>query len=144
MSRRDGRDALSDWYGRDARRAAPEVDFGMSWRTTAEPNERWRVSWNGGSGELFAARLDGSEVQVFGTYPEVDSATVALGDWAPRALEVGGLDWLRYQMRDAGRPDVVREPAAGIGSDERSLLRAQLSASATMSTARDRVELMDP
>ncbi len=127
MSRRDGRDVLSDWYGRDARRAAPEVDFGMSWRTTAEPNERWRVSWNGGSGELFAARLDRSEVEVFGTYPDVDSASAALGDWASRALEVGGLDRLRYEMRDAGRTDLVRESFAVVGEDERGWLREQLA-----------------
>jgi hypothetical protein len=99
----------------------------MSWRTTAEPNERWRVSWNGGSGELFAARLDRSEVQVFGTYPDVDSASAALGDWAPRALEVGGLDWLRYEMRDAGRTDLVRESFAVVGKDERDWLRERLS-----------------
>ena len=127
MSRRDGGDVLSEWYGRDACRAAPEVDFGMSWRPTAEPNERWRVSWNGGSGELFAARLDRSEVQVFGTYPDVDSASAALGDWAPRALEVGGLDWLRYEMRDAGRTDLVRESFAVVGEDERDWLRERLS-----------------
>ena len=126
MSRRDGGDALSDWYGRDARRAAPEVDFGMSWRTTAEPNERWRVSWNGGSGELFAARLDRSEVEVFGTYPDVDSVSAALGDWALRALEVGGLDWLRYQMRGAGRTDLAHESAV-FGEDERGWLRERLA-----------------
>lgn len=127
MSPRDGRDALSDWYGRDVRRAAPEVDFGMSWRTTAEPNERWRVSWNGGSGELFAARLDRSEVQVFGSYPDVDSASAALGDWARRALEVGGLYWLRYQMRDAGRTDLAHESCAVVGEDERCWLRERLA-----------------
>jgi hypothetical protein len=99
----------------------------MSWRTTAEPNERWRVSWNGGSGELFAARLDGSEVQVFGTYPDVDSVSVALGDWAPRALEVGGLDRLRYQVRDTVRTELVRESPAVVGEDERGSLRERLS-----------------
>ena len=127
MSRRDDHEVLLDWYGRDARRAAPEVDFGMSWRTTAEPNERWRVSWNGGSGELFAARLDRSEVEVFGTYPDVDSVSAALGDWAPHALEVGGLDRLRYQMRDVGRTDLVRESVAVVGEDERGWLRERLA-----------------
>ena len=127
MSRRDDHDVLSDWYGRDARRVAPEVDFGMAWRTIAEPNERWRVSWNGGSGELFAARLDRSEVEVFGTYPDVDSVSTALGDWAPRALEVGGLDRLRYEMRDAGRADLVRESYAVVGEDERGWLRERLA-----------------
>ena len=99
----------------------------MSWRTTAEPNERWRVSWNGGSGELFAARLDRSEVQVFGTYSDVDSASAVLGDWAPRALEVGGLDWLRYEMRDSGRTDLVRESYAVVDEDERGWLRERLA-----------------
>ena len=99
----------------------------MSWRTTAQPNERWRVSWNGGSGELFAARLDRSEVQVLGTYPDVEAVSSALGDWGPRALEVGGLDWLRHETRHADRSDREREKSAGLGSDDRNWLRDRLA-----------------
>ncbi len=123
MSRRSGDDVLSEWYGRDA----PEVDFGMSWRTTAQPKEPWRLSWNGGSGELFAARLDRSEVQVLGTYPDVESVSSALSEWGRRALEVGGLEWLCAEMRSADRTALVRDGATVVGENERTWLRERMS-----------------
>jgi hypothetical protein len=119
VNRREGAgDVLDDWYGRNPHRSAPEVDFGMSWRTTSEPNQRWRVSWNSGSRELFAARLDRREVQVLGMYPGVSAVLSALGEWAPRALEAGGLDWVRFETRDFGvgtrnnASDTVLDPAS--------------------------------
>lgn len=145
MNRREGAgDALDDWYGRNPRRSAPEVDFGMSWRTTSEPDRQWRVSWNSGSRELFAARLDRREVQVLGRYPDVAAALSALGEWAPRALEVGGLDWVRFETRDFGvgtrnyGSDTVLDPAS------REWLRIRL-ADTTVDRAPDRgVEIERP
>lgn len=138
MNRREGAgDALDNWYGRDPRRSAPEVDFGMSWRTTSEPNQRWRVSWNSGSRELFAARLDRTEVQVLGTYPDVEAASSALGEWGLRALEVGGLDWLRYETRDLGVGSRNNGSVTVLDPADRDWLRNRL-ADTTADRASDR------
>jgi hypothetical protein len=62
----------------------------------------WRVSWNTGSGELYAARLDASEVQVLGLYDSVEAVAAALPGWGQRGLRPGGLDWVRERTRDFG------------------------------------------
>ena len=145
VNRREGAgDALDDWYGRDPRRSAPEVDFGMSWRTTSEPNERWRVSWNSGSRELFAARLDRTEVQVLGTYPDVDGrlvrtrrvgASCARGRWT----RLGSIRDARSRSGQPTSTDRSRcsiRPTAtgsGIGSPTRPLIGRPTGASRSSS-----------
>ena len=64
---------------------------------------------------------------MLGAYPDVESVSSALGDWGPRALEVGGLDWLRYQTRKAERADLKRQSSTGLGFDDRDWLRVRLA-----------------
>lgn len=145
MSDREGAgDAVDSWYGRDPRRSAPEVDFGMSWRTTSEPNRRWRVSWNSGSRELFATRLDRTEVQVLGMYSDVEAVSSTLDDWGPRAREVGGLDWLRYETRDFGVASRDNASATVLDSASRDWLRNRLADTTADRTPARGVEIERP
>lgn len=104
-------DEVAAWYERNPLRRAPEVDFGSTWSSVSAPHVPWRVSWNSGSHELFAARLDGREVQVLAVYDSAAEAGAALARWGQHALRPGGLDWMREQTRDFGI-------AVGGGRDE--------------------------
>lgn len=104
-------DEVAGWYERNPLRRAPEVDFGSTWTSLSAPHAPWRVSWNSGSHELFAARLDGREVQVLAVYDSAAEADAALAGWGQLALRPGGLDWMREQTRDFGI-------AVGGGRDE--------------------------
>lgn len=104
-------DEVAAWYERSPLRRAPEVDFGSTWTSVSEPHVPWRVSWNSGSHELFAARLDGREVQVLAVYDSAAEVGAALTGWGQQALRPGGLDWMREQTRDFGI-------AVGGGRDE--------------------------
>lgn len=95
-------DEVEAWYSRNSTRRAAEVDFGSMWLSTSEPHVPWRVSWNSGSHELFAARLDGREVQVLAVYDSAEQAAASLSGWGQHVRRPGGLDWLRERTRDFG------------------------------------------
>lgn len=137
-------DEVERWYSRDARRRAAEADFGDHWTAARDPNVPWRVSWNSGTGELFAARRDRTEVQVLGLYPTAEAAAASIAGWAQRALEPSGLDWLREVTSDFGIGSPAAHMNAELGAVERANLRAQLSAPVITPTVSNGVEIPGP
>ncbi len=95
-------DEVEAWYARNSARRAAEVDFGMVWTSLSAPREVWRVSWNSGSHELFAARRDGGGVQVLAVCDSSAEAESVLAGWARHAGRPGGLDWVRERTRGVG------------------------------------------
>lgn len=115
---------LTDWRQLDPRRQTPsEVDFGDRWISAADPTERWRVSWNSGSGELFAVSRRDETVEVLGEFKTVDDVEQALSGWEYRTEITGGLEWARGRAR---LPTMADEPV--IGDVERARLVAGLDA----------------
>ena len=96
----DPEPSLAQWFERDPRRSVPEIDFGATWTTEAAPGVEWRVSWNPGSGELYAARRDGTAVEILARYATEHAATEAVTGWATAAPQPDGLDTLRAHLRD--------------------------------------------
>ncbi|MBP6729123.1 MAG: hypothetical protein KA129_05835, partial [Microthrixaceae bacterium] len=68
--------------------------------STREPGVEWRIAWNIGTGEMYAARRDDADLHVLGiarTFPEDETA---LQGWASHASQPGGLDWAIERTRD--------------------------------------------
>ena len=91
------RTAVDRWGDLDKRRHSPDVDFGMRWRT-AGSGEEWRVSWNRGSGELYATNRDESMVEDLGIFATEAGVTTALPEWGTHHHDPNGLDWVRQQV----------------------------------------------
>lgn len=87
---------LDRWRSLDERRQSPDVDYGMHWRT-ADSDERWRVSWNRGSGGLYATNRDETVVENLGTFGTEIDVTAALPEWGTHHRDPNGLDWVRQQ-----------------------------------------------
>lgn len=85
---------MQEWLARDQRRSAPELDYGTRWTSPRWPGAEWRVSWNTGTGEVYAARRDRTDPHVLGiakTFVEVETA---LQGWGARCDRPGGLEWV--------------------------------------------------
>ena len=80
--------------------ARPEVDYGQRWASTREPDGEWRVAWNTGTGEIYAARRDEADLHVLGIARTFAEAETALQGWASHANQAGGLDWAIERTRD--------------------------------------------
>ena len=91
------RTAVDRWRDLDERRHSPDVDFGMRWRT-AGSGEEWRVSWNRGSGALYATNRDENVVEDLGTFANEAGVTTALPEWGTHHQDPNGLDWVRQQV----------------------------------------------
>lgn len=92
--------ALDRWRDLDPRRHSPDVDFGMRWRSSGS-DDRWRVSWNSGSGVLYATRPDESVIENLGTFADEQAVLSILPDWGSRHGEAGSLDWVHQQVNGA-------------------------------------------
>ena len=95
-----GTNPVEEWFARNPRRSSPEVDYGQRWTSTREPGVEWRIAWNTGTGEMYAARRDNTDLHVLGiarTFPEAETA---LQGWASHATQPGGLDWAIERTRD--------------------------------------------
>ena len=95
-----GTNPVEEWFARNPRRSSPEVDYGQRWTSAREPGVEWRIAWNTGTGEVYAARRDDADLHVLGiarTFPE---AEMALQGWAIHASQPGGLDWAIERTRD--------------------------------------------
>lgn len=84
---------VRSWMDRDTRRHAPEVDFGTCWTRESDPDTEWKLTWNGGTGELYAHSRD--DIEVLRTFDTALDVKRALPDWARHAVQPGGLDWAR-------------------------------------------------
>ena len=100
---------VRSWMDRDVRRHAPEVDFGNCWTRETDPNTEWAVTWNSGTGELYAHNRD--DIEVLGTFDTAHDVKEALPDWAHHAVQPGGLDWAR---RLTIGPDVTPTDDPGV------------------------------
>jgi hypothetical protein len=89
--------ATSDWINRDPRRRAPEFDFGSIWTRENDPHTAWTVTYNTGTGELYAHTRTGTDIEVLGQYPDPQDVADALPDWGRRGRQAGSLDWVRRQ-----------------------------------------------
>ena len=89
--------SVIDWIDQDARRRAPDFDFGSVWTREHDPNSEWTVSYNTGTGELYAHTRSGDDVEVLGKFADPQDVADALPDWGRRSQEPGSLDWARRE-----------------------------------------------
>lgn len=103
---------VNEWINADPRRRAPEFDFGTQWTREHDPNTEWAVTYNTGTGELYARTRIGDDIEVLGQFADPQDVTEAVPEWGRRSMQAGSLDWIRrelpaLQQRD---PDVDVDP----------------------------------
>lgn len=91
------RSAVDEWRDLDPRRHSPDVDYGMQWRSSGS-DDRWRISWNTGSGALYATNTAEAVVEDLVTLPTQSDVEQALGNWTSRHDHPDGLDWIRTAL----------------------------------------------
>ncbi len=69
------------------------VDYGQRWISARAPGVEWRIAWNTGTGEVYAARRDDADLHVLGIARNFAEVETALQGWASHANQSGGLDW---------------------------------------------------
>ena len=92
-------DAVDEWRARDHRRNAPDLDYGQRWTSNRLPGVEWRVSWNTGTGEVFAARCDRTDLHVLGIAETLAHVVSALQGWRANVDRHDGLEWVFAQTR---------------------------------------------
>lgn len=106
---------VSEWIEIDARRQAPEFDFGTSWTREHDPHTEWAVTYNTGTGELYARSHNGDDIEVLGHFADPEDVAAALPDWGRRSMQAGSLDWARREALAVRQPTTeVDEPIYGI------------------------------
>lgn len=90
--------ALDAWRAADPARQSPDVDYGMSWSSTSNRGCRWRVSWNNGSGDLYAVDDSDETVIDLGRYATRADAERALRDWSQLHDQADGLNSLCQRL----------------------------------------------
>ena len=88
------RSAVDEWRDLDPRRHSPDVDYGMQWRKSGS-HDRWRVSWNTGSGALYVTNIAETKVDNLGTFDTESDVASTLGDWTSQHERPDGLDMVR-------------------------------------------------
>ena len=91
---------VDEWFARNPRRSNPEVDYGQRWTSPREPGVEWRIAWNTGTGEVYAARRDNADLRVLGIARTFAEAETALQGWASHADQPDGFDWAIKRTRD--------------------------------------------
>ena len=111
---------VDEWFARNPRRTSPEVDYGQRWTSTREPGAEWRIAWNTGTGEVYAARRDNADLHVLG---------IARTSPKPRRHYRDGRATLTNQAGSTGRSNgPVISPAT---ANSRYTCRASAPTSAT-------------
>lgn len=110
---------VNEWISTDARRRAPEFDFGTQWTREHDPHTDWAVTYNTGTGELYARTRNGDDVELLGQFADPQDVADALPDWGRRSTQAGSLDWARRQalavVQNVADVDAhVRDPIYGI------------------------------
>lgn len=112
---------LKEWINQDPLRRAPEFDFGTQWTREHDPNTEWAVTYNTGTGELYARTRTGDDVEVLGQFPDPQDVADAVPDWGSRSMQSGSLDWIRREAlalnTEAPEPDHGGKPIYGIVLD---------------------------
>lgn len=91
---------LDEWMLRTSDRLSIDVDFGHAWQSTLS-EDRWRLSWNSGSGELHTVNQKTRIVTVLGTFIQEHEVHAALDGWARHHDDANGLDWVDAAIRVA-------------------------------------------
>ncbi|MEL6892766.1 MAG: hypothetical protein AAFP84_14310 [Actinomycetota bacterium] len=94
---------LDRWRAAQPERNSPDVDYGMSWTSGRHPDRTWRVSWNSGSGDLYAVDDLDQEVVDLGHFATQSDADAAIKDWAYLHRGPRGFDELCTRISQ--RPD---------------------------------------
>ena len=89
---------LDRWRELKPTRYSPDIDYGMRWRSANDPNRRWRVSWNSGSGDLYAVDQHDNNVIDLATFEDQTTANHAIEGWAKLHHRADGLDRLRTRF----------------------------------------------
>ena len=112
---------LREWINEDPLRRAPEFDFGTQWTREHDPNTEWAVTYNTGTGELYARTRNGDDVEVLGQFADPQDVADAVPDWGRRSMQSGSLDWIRREAfalnAAALEPDHGGKPIYGIVLD---------------------------
>ncbi|MFN3256221.1 MAG: hypothetical protein ACE37B_11030 [Ilumatobacter sp.] len=95
--------ALDRWREAKPGRFSPDVDYGMQWQKAGASDQRWRVSWNIGSGDLYAIDQRDQQVIDIAHFDTQDNADRAIEDWAELHRRPDGLDKLQVRL-DGGSP----------------------------------------
>lgn len=106
---------IDDWVDENPARAAAEYDYGMRWTAEGDLTE-WALTYNTGTGELYARTRSGDQIEVLGRFDSPEAVTAAIPDWGARSMQPGSLDWLRRHTSDLARTapntDVDTAPGA--------------------------------
>lgn len=94
---------LDRWREAKPGRFSPDVDYGVQWQKAGTSDQRWRVSWNIGSGDLYAIDQHDEHVLDLAHFDTQDDADRAIEDWADLHRRPDGLDQLRVRF-DGGPP----------------------------------------
>lgn len=105
---------VSEWINNDHRRRAPEFDFGMQWTREHDPHTEWAVTYNTGTGELYARTRCGDDVELLGQFADPQQVADAVPDWGRRSSLAGSLDWIKRELPD------LQQPNTDIGDDGRN------------------------
>lgn len=88
-----GNEPLGTWITELPSRRAIDVDFGHAWQSRGSV-DRWRVSWNTGSGELHTVNHRTSTVTVLGVFKNEADVENAINGWSKHHDDPDGLAWL--------------------------------------------------
>ena len=88
---------VKEWINQDPLRRAPEFDFGTQWTREHDPNTEWAVTYNTGTGELYARTRTGDDVEVLGQFADPQDVADAVPEWGRRSMQSGSLDWIRRE-----------------------------------------------
>lgn len=86
-----------EWISQDPFRRAPEFDFGTQWTREHDPNTEWAVTYNTGTGELYARTRSGDDIEVLAQFADPQDVADAVPDWGRRSMQSGSLDWIRRE-----------------------------------------------
>lgn len=103
---------VRDWINEDARRRAPEFDFGTQWTREHDPNTEWALTYNCGTGELYARTRSGDDVDVLARFADPQDVTDTIPDWGRRSMQNGSLDWVTRHLRSTPAPEHNTGPDA--------------------------------
>lgn len=105
---------VREWINDDHRRRAPEFDFGTQWTREHDPSTEWAVTYNTGTGELYARTRRGDDVELLGQFADPQHVADAVPEWGRRSRQAGSLDWIKRELPD------LRQPNTDVGADGRN------------------------
>lgn len=75
----------------------PEIDYGYRWHS-ARTDDEYRVSYNPGTGSLYAINTSTQHIEALGTFVSPGDIDAALDGWAERHETPDGFDWVHTQL----------------------------------------------